>query len=417
MQPRIIGRNLMRSIGSVFSRRCWTVSTEKEDRFIVLTDETNRLDSTQLGAKTKRLIFPSIWLRDNCQCPRCFDTQANSRTIDMMHFDWKVKPEQAQISAAQQLKVAWSDGHHSDFSLEWLKERSFDPDTQNAYLRRNYKFERKPWSARSFPEIFKKYDYRAIIEDDRVLLDWLTHLITYGVALIENSGVELGTIKILARRVAFLRRTQYGETFYVEAKEGATNSAYKAAALQLHVDLPYNRYMPEILFLHCILQSKQKEGGESHLTDCLHVGQEMKASHPKMYDILRSVEVDWSDIGEDSGYEFHAIHREPVVCENKDGEIRRVNFSQPQRDNHFNIPAEDVDSWYEAWSLFVQQVHNSENRALFRLTEGDILVFDNTRLVHGRTAFNDSRILEGGYMDWDLAHSRMRILRKQLHVE
>ncbi|CAH0386180.1 unnamed protein product [Bemisia tabaci] len=275
----------------------------------------------------------------------------------------------------------------------------------------------KPWSARSFPEIFKKYDYRAIIEDDRVLLDWLTHLITYGVALIENSGVELGTIKILARRVAFLRRTQYGETFYVEAKEGATNSAYKAAALQLHVDLPYNRYMPEILFLHCILQSKQKEGGESHLTDCLHVGQEMKASHPKMYDILRSVEVDWSDIGEDSGYEFHAIHREPVVCENKDGEIRRVNFSQPQRDNHFNIPAEDVDSWYEAWSLFVQQVHNSENRALFRLTEGDILVFDNTRLVHGRTAFNDSRILEGGYMDWDLAHSRMRILRKQLHVE
>jgi alpha-ketoglutarate-dependent taurine dioxygenase len=49
---------------------------------------------------------------------------------------------------------------------------------------------------------------------------------------------------------------------------------------------------------------------------------------------------------------------------------------------------------------------------------GEILVFDNVRLLHGRKGYedkpNNTRHLVGSYMDWDLAYSRIRVLRKKL---
>lgn len=42
--------------------------------------------------------FPIIWLRDNCQCPKCFDPQTYTRTIDWDNFDFGVQPKRVQVS-------------------------------------------------------------------------------------------------------------------------------------------------------------------------------------------------------------------------------------------------------------------------------------------------------------------------------
>lgn len=45
---------------------------------------------------------------------------------------------------------------------------------------------------------------------------------------------------------------------------------------------------------------------------------------------------------------------------------------------------------------------------------GDILTFDNTRCLHGRTGYtdqeNNTRHLIGAYVDWDEIYSRLRVL-------
>jgi gamma-butyrobetaine dioxygenase len=45
-------------------------------------------------------------------------------------------------------------------------------------------------------------------------------------------------------------------------------------------------------------------------------------------------------------------------------------------------------------------------------------MFDNIRLLHGRKGYDDkpnnTRHLVGSYLDWDLAYSRIRVLRKKL---
>lgn len=50
---------------------------------------------------------------------------------------------------------------------------------------------------------------------------------------------------------------------------------------------------------------------------------------------------------------------------------------------------------------------------------GDLVTFDNSRLLHGRKSYVSSpdqvRHLEGVYLDWDEVMSRLRILRRSVH--
>lgn len=46
----------------------------------------------------KTLKFPSIWLRDNCQCSECFHVGSTSRTIDWEKFDVTVSPKEVWVS-------------------------------------------------------------------------------------------------------------------------------------------------------------------------------------------------------------------------------------------------------------------------------------------------------------------------------
>ncbi len=51
---------------------------------------------------------------------------------------------------------------------------------------------------------------------------------------------------------------------------------------------------------------------------------------------------------------------------------------------------------------------------------GEIVTFDNQRVLHGRSAFvvtetdTSTRHLEGAYIDWDEACSRMRVIREKM---
>lgn len=55
----------------------------------------------------------------------------------------------------------------------------------------------------------------------------------------------------------------------------------------------------------------------------------------------------------------------------------------------------------------------------FDVIPGDLVTFDNSRLLHGRKSYVSSpdrvRHLEGAYLDWDEVMSRLRILRRSVH--
>ncbi len=64
--------------------------------------------------------------------------------------------------------------------------------------------------------------------------------------------------------------------------------------------------------------------------------------------------------------------------------------------------------------------HEDGNNFFLKQTfiAGEIACFDNQRLVHGRSAYKmaeigKSRHMESGYIDWDQATSRMRVIRER----
>ena len=65
----------------------------------------------------------------------------------------------------------------------------------------------------------------------------------------------------------------------------------------------------------------------------------------------------------------------------------------------FKLPFERMEAWYRAVDRFTRIVRNPDHHYRFRLRPGDVLVYDNHRMLHGRTAFRGARWVRGVYFD------------------
>ena len=65
--------------------------------------------------------FPHFYLRENCNCPQCFQPLKNARNMFApKELDLNVTAESANIDS-NQLNVKWTDGHSSIYSSESLQ--------------------------------------------------------------------------------------------------------------------------------------------------------------------------------------------------------------------------------------------------------------------------------------------------------
>ncbi|XP_013109874.2 gamma-butyrobetaine dioxygenase [Stomoxys calcitrans] len=394
-------------------RRFISASVEN-DKFVVVLQSNSQTESSS-SSSLAPLKFPSVWLRDNCCCAQCFHPTSKSRKHDWDKFDVNVRVKQLQTNEqTKQLIIDWSDNHRSVYDLEWLQERAFIDARRQEYLHDFYRPKPKHWSGADFDKVTEIFDFHDVINTDEALKKWLEALAIYGVAIIRNSPIEKTVVRQLAERVGFIRRTTYGEEFIVQSKPGAKNVAYLSDPLPLHTDLPYYEYKPSCNILHCMVQSKSV-GGSNLLVDAFHIADCMRADYPEDYKILTQTLVDWNDIGSEDDKHFHNIWRAPVICLDNDGNYTRINHSIPQRDSHFSVPLDAVIPWYEAYAKFVRLAR--EDAHSFKTKPGDVLTFNNIRLLHGRTGYDDTeenvRYIVGAYLDWDIIYSKLRVLKTQ----
>ena len=98
------------------------------------------------------------------------------------------------------------------------------------------------------------------------------------------------------------------------------------------------------------------------------------------------------------------------------GNLECVAHNNQTRGSFVNAPSELVYKAYQALFQLTNELHARENEFHWKLREGDILIFNNKRVLHGRKAYDPSaasRCLEGAYLDWDEVLSKYRVLRKQ----
>ncbi|XP_022082905.1 gamma-butyrobetaine dioxygenase-like [Acanthaster planci] len=355
--------------------------------------------------------YPFIWLRDNCQCSECYNKECLQRETFTTDMDPDVLPAaQAVTNQGAVLEVVWPDQHRSRYLAEWLDKQRFSESEIDPVSFPDYQV----WGAEMSGKI-PAFDYASILSTDQVLYEWLRTIQTTGLALVRGAPQRQGVVRELAERVAFFRRTIYGEEWQVESKPNVSSLGYTSKFLVLHTDLPYYVSPPEVQLLHCIEQAKGK-GGENQFVDGWNIVRQLKAEHPEAYKVLSTVPVDYKNAATDQ-YPFHMKLSRPIIDFDLRGELC-MRYNDPIRAPYMLMPVEKVTDMYKAIKLFNHVIYLPQNVVHYRMTEGEIITFNNRRLLHGRSSFEvqtgNSRLLEGGYIDWDEVRSRMRVLREKL---
>ncbi|MBL4740282.1 MAG: TauD/TfdA family dioxygenase [Sneathiella sp.] len=348
--------------------------------------------------------FHALWLRDNCPCPECLHPQTRERVLDIMDVPQDLMMPTTIKIEAQNLAITWQDGHLSEFNASWLKDHCY---SEHALQSRKEKL--NFWNediARSIPEI----DYDAIMQEDSGLLQWLDMMVEYGFAIVRNTPTIHGEVCKLAAKISFLKETNFGREFEVISKANPNNVAYTAISLKSHSDLPNWELPPGVQFLHCL--KSEATGGESTLVDGFAVAEILRLENPEAFELLKSQAIPFRFHDE----EWDLSHEAPTIGCNASGDYTDIRYHAALT-APLQIPSDNVLPFYQAYRALTNIIRAPENILELKLMPGDVMVFNNKRVLHGRAAFDPTsgdRRLEGCYVDNDAILSKRRVLRRKL---
>lgn len=350
--------------------------------------------------------FHYLWLRDNCPCAQCVYAVTREQVLEIVDVPTDLQPRQTRIEADGALRVDWPDGHVSRYHPGWLRAHAYDDLSREERLRERPRS--RLW-ATGLNEHLPVFDYAAVMKDDRTLLDWLRALRDTGLTQLQGMPTEPGTLQHIARRIAFIRESNFGVLFNVQSRADADSNAYTAFNLPLHTDLPTRELQPGLQFLHCLVNDAV--GGDSLFVDGFAIAEALRREAPEDFRTLCELPVEFRNKDRHSDYRCLA----PIIALDAHGavtEIRIANFLR----GPFDAPARQMPALYRAYRHFIALTREPRFRVERRLEAGQMWCFDNRRTLHARHAFDPSsgaRHFQGCYVDRDELLSRIRVLERE----
>ena len=165
-----------------------------------------------------------------------------------------------------------------------------------------------------------------------------------------------------------------------------------------------------IQLLHCLVN--ETAGGLSTLVDGLAAVDQLQVDDPEAVELLASVPVRFRY--RDADNDIVAIC--PVIDRDVSASIIGLNYS-PRLDEVPLLPPEDMRRYQSARQQLAHLLSSPEFEVRFQLKAGQLMMFDNNRVMHGRTGFDPNeglRHLQGCYIDQDGPRNRFRVLTRQL---
>jgi alpha-ketoglutarate-dependent taurine dioxygenase len=356
-------------------------------------------------ASGARSEYPSVWLRDNLAEDR--DTHSGQRLIDIADV-----PERPRIRAATQenggVRIHWEgEARVASFSFEWLAAHAPGRTPARPELQVRTWLEGSSLDAR---RNFAWASVRAISGTPQVRLAWLTRLLQDGLAFLQDVPPELGSILEVMPLVGRVLQTNYGSTFDVRSVPQPENLAYSDLGLGLHTDNPYRDPVPGFQALHALIPSS--EGGESLFADGFALAAQLRATAPEDFGVLTRTAVPFLY----SSKEAELYAERPLIQLSTAGAIAAVHYNS-RSIAPLDIPAAEAPRFYTAYRRFAALMREPRYQLRTRLGAGALVVFDNQRILHGRTAFSSARYprhLRGCYLTRDSVYSETALLRRKL---
>jgi [2-(trimethylamino)ethyl]phosphonate dioxygenase len=348
--------------------------------------------------------FASLWLRDNLWEDR--DPHSGQRLIDIADLpeDPKIRSAVARDGA---VNVEWeSESRSASFELEWLLAHAANRSGGRP------EFTARRWLEGARLDAARDFAWATLSEahDNRSLRSrWLTRLLQDGIAFLSDVPSIDAAILDAASLVGRVQETNYGQVFDVRSVPQPENLAYSDLGLGLHTDNPYREPVPGFQVLHALIASP--DGGESLFGDGFAIADHMRATSPDAFAVLTQTAVPFLYRSKDA--ELYA--ERPLIQLSCSGEVSAVHYNS-RSIAPLRLAARDTARFYSAYRRFAALLRNPQFHLQVRLRDGDLVVFDNQRTLHGRTAFSSARYprhLRGCYLTRDSVYSEAALLRHE----
>lgn len=63
------------------------------------------------------------------------------------------------------------------------------------------------------------------------------------------------------------------------------------------------------------------------------------------------------------------------------------------------LPQSEMAQYYKDMEIFISEIKSTKNEWWFKMKPGQLFIFDNWRLFHGRTSFTGDREMTGCFID------------------
>ncbi|HEX6507643.1 MAG TPA: TauD/TfdA family dioxygenase, partial [Chloroflexota bacterium] len=344
--------------------------------------------------------FPSMWLRDNCACVQCLHPGSGQRLIDTLSIPETIAPQSATVTEDGGIELVWAgSGHVTRFASDWLLAHA----SVGARDKRRTLWGREMGHSRSHAT------FDEVIAGGKPLRDWLAGVDQFGFALLHGVPRRPGELFRVVDLFGFVRETNYGHLFDVRSQIHPRNLAFTGLALPAHTDNPYRDPTPTLQVLHCLVSSAS--GGDNTLVDGFRAAAELRRLNPDQFDVLSGTTVRFRYADEDTDLSAEV----PVISLDVHGDVTSIHFNN-RSITPIVMETESLERYYDAYRAFARLLVSPDLQIEVHLDPGDLLIMDNLRVLHGRTAYSGAgkRHLQGCYADMDGLRSRLAVLNRNL---
>ncbi|EON67789.1 trimethyllysine dioxygenase [Coniosporium apollinis CBS 100218] len=245
---------------------------------------------------------------------------------------------------------------------------------------------------------------------DQGVGEWLALLHRYGFCYVDGTPATPEATEELLGRIAFIRHTHYGGFWDFTSDLASKDTAYTSLGLEAHTDNTYFSDPAGLQMFHC-LSHTDGEGGASLLVDGFQAAADLQREDPEAYDVLSTINV-YTHASGNEGISIQPYRSFPVLQHDPlHHHLVQIRWNSSDR-AAIDMPLEEVQTWYDAaarkWDKLLKRPQYEYWK---QLRPGRPLIFDNWRVLHGRSAFTGKRRLCGGYINRDDYISRFKMLK------
>ncbi|MGH8303578.1 MAG: TauD/TfdA family dioxygenase [Steroidobacteraceae bacterium] len=348
-----------------------------------------------------RVELASLWLRDNRLEDR--DRGNGQRLIDAADLPAAPRIRHAALQG-NSVRIEWEhEGGAASYDLDWLATQAAAIAGARAVPRPRL------WLNGGELDAARDFAWTALeaARDNReVQASWLSDLVTDGMAFLSDVPRKPEAILEAMPLFGQVAQTNYGLLFDVRAVPQPENLAYSDLGLGLHTDNPYREPVPGFQALHVLVAAP--DGGESLFADGFALAEHLRQEDPSAFEILARTPVPFAYRSRNAALSAER----PLIQLSCRGEVAAVHYNS-RSIQPLPFAAEAAERYYRAYRRFAMLLREPRFMVRFMMREGDLIMFDNQRILHGRTGFASARYprhLQGCYLTRDSVFSRAALL-------